>query len=261
MGQTHNSFSHGIKAVLFDRDGTLLDLQATWAGSFFHILKELTAGRSEVMQIISDEAGYDLEKRRFVEGSMLLTTAPGDYMPRWAEICECDSVEGFWGHFQSASLKFCDVSPTPLPGALEALEALSNAGLPIGLATNGTEASARRQMAHLGLETLFCYIVGSDSGHGYKPEPGQVLGFADQLQIQPDDVLMVGDSLHDIHAGKAAGSVTLGLPTGANSREELARDADQVLDTLMDLPLLLGLALPSAPATPRPMMHPGLQEF
>lgn len=245
--------TQSIKAILFDRDGTLLDLQGTWAGALYHMIDEMAQGRAQVMQAIADISGYCLKTRKFSQDSQLLTRAPSNYMGQWAELCGRPYDDEFWAYFEALSLKYCDISPTLLPGVQQALDALRQAAIPMGIATNGTESSARRQMQHLGLEDYFCYIVGSDSGHGQKPGPGQVLGFAEQLEVEPDDVLMVGDSLHDIHAGQAAGSMTLGLPTGAGSMEELLAHSDQVLPSLSDLPVLLELALPAIAPSPRPL--------
>ncbi|MCT4657353.1 MAG: HAD family hydrolase [Cohaesibacter sp.] len=247
-----------IKGVLFDRDGTLLDLQKTWAGAFYYMIREMAREDEDKIRQIADYSGYLLESRSFDMTSRLLTGAPSDYCPRWAEICERPYGDEFIGYFTDLSLKYCDVSPTFLPGAQEALRALKDAGIPLGIATNGTESSARRQMASLTIEEDFCFVAGYDSGYGAKPEPGQILAFAEHLGCEASDILMVGDSLHDIHAGKAAGCLTMGVPTGACTQDELAADADQVLPSLADLPLALGLSLPASPAQPRPM-RPGTE--
>ncbi|MCV6574930.1 MAG: HAD family hydrolase [Cohaesibacter sp.] len=245
--------NHGVKAVLFDRDGTLLDLQATWAGAFHAIINDITHGDEEKMQAIADHSGYCLNKRAFDINSRLLVSAPSDYCAVWARICNQPYDEAFMRLFSSLSLKYCDLSPTFLPGAAKALDALHQAGIPLGIATNGTEESARRQMAHLGYDQHFCFMAGYDSGYGKKPDPGQILAFAQALQIDPGDIIMIGDSLHDIHAGQKAGAMTLAVATGADTIKTLQAEADQTLKSLQDLPLLLGLPLPATPANPRPM--------
>lgn len=244
--------NNGIKAILFDRDGTLLDLQATWAEATYLILYEMTKGNVELMAKLSQKGGYDLQSRRFLDGAMLLTTAPDEYIDDWADMCGEPDRDAFWETFESVSLKHSTSSATLLPGVQQALDALYDAKIPMGIATNGTESSARKQMRHLGLEEHFCFICGCDSGFGQKPEPGQVLAFAEHLSVDPGDVLMVGDSLHDVRAGLAAGSLTLGLPTGAGTLEDLSREADQVLQSLSDLPTLLGFMATETAPTARP---------
>lgn len=254
QGSNTPSTLHAVKAVLFDRDGTLLDLQATWAGAFYYLIRDMAKGDEAKINAIADYSGYLMESRTFDMSSRLLTGAPTDYCPVWADICGLPFDDAFMQYFTDLSLKYCDVSPTFLPGAAMALDCLKKAGIPMGIATNGTESSARRQMQNLGYEHHFSAIIGYDSGYGEKPGPGQVLAFAKMHNIDPTDIIMIGDSLHDVHAGKAAGAMTLALPTGAASLAELQAEADQVLQSLTDLPLALGLPPAKTAPQPRPVM-------
>jgi phosphoglycolate phosphatase len=65
------------------------------------------------------------------------------------------------------------------------------------------------------------------------------LAFANALGLSPAEVLMVGDSLHDLHAGRAAGMRTLGVLTGVAGAEVLAPHADYVLPDIGGLERLL----------------------
>jgi phosphoglycolate phosphatase len=109
------------------------------------------------------------------------------------------------------------------------LDALSARGLRVGVATNDSEFAARAHLGRAGIQDRFDFIAGADSGHGAKPGPGMCLAFAEGLGLAPETVLMVGDSLHDLHAGRAAGMRTLGVLTGLATREDLAPHADLVL--------------------------------
>jgi hypothetical protein len=65
---------------------------------------------------------------------------------------------------------------------------------------------------------IFDFVAGCDSGFGAKPDPGMCLAFAAHLGHAPDTILMVGDSLHDLTAGRAAGMRTVGVLTGIARR-------------------------------------------
>ena len=104
------------------------------------------------------------------------------------------------------------------------------------MATNDSEAPARQHIAAHGLTALFDFIAGYDSGHGAKPGPGMCLAFARQLGLDPSRVAMVGDSLHDLHAGRAAGMRTIGVLTGMASASVLAPHADVVLPDIGAIP-------------------------
>ena len=62
-----------------------------------------------------------------------------------------------------------------------------------------------------------------------------VLAFAAHLGIDPSQVAMVGDSVHDLHAGRAAGAVAVAVTSGLADAETLAPHADHVLDDIRGL--------------------------
>ena len=124
-------------------------------------------------------------------------------------------------------------------------------GFILGIATNDSEASARAQAAVMRIETHLDFIAGYDSGHGSKPDPGMVSAFAAMHGLTIGRVALVGDSLHDLHAARAAGACAIAVlsgPLGKAARTELAPLADHVLGSIAELPDLLDqLAAKAAP--------------
>jgi len=230
-----------IKAVLFDRDGTLTDFDRTWGPAIAAVLRDLSAGDAGRLDTLSEMAMFDVDAARFTGPSPLKVQAPADYAAGWAEVLGEPDPDAMLTRIEATLLDHCTRSVTPFDGVVDTLAALHASGLPLGLATNGTEASARAQMAALGLAPAFTFLAGYDSGHGRKPAPGQLLAFARHTGIAPGEIAMVGDSLHDMHAAEAAGMIRVAVPTGAVDRETLARDSDVLLDTMADLlPLARG---------------------
>ena len=122
------------------------------------------------------------------------------------------------------------------------LNGLRARGLKLGVATNDAEAPAVAHLSAVGAAECFDFICGSDSGFGGKPAPGQIVGFCAAMGIPSDSVVMVGDSLHDLKAGKAAGCICVGVLTGLATRQELAPYADVVLDDIGQIPTWLDKA-------------------
>jgi len=118
---------------------------------------------------------------------------------------------------------------------------LSEAGYALGVATNDAEEAARAQFATLGLDGLFPFLAGADSGHGAKPGPGQCLAFAARAGLAPAEVAMIGDSTHDLQAGRAAGMVCVAVLTGTAEAGDLSPHADAVLPDIGHLPAWLGI--------------------
>ena len=80
-------------------------------------------------------------------------------------------------------------------------------------------------------------VLGYDSGHGAKPEPGMVIEACRRMDVAPGDAMMVGDSMADIVAGSAAGTTTVYIGPDARRGAE-AHHWITALDEL--LPLLDG---------------------
>ena len=102
--------------------------------------------------------------------------------------------------------------------------------------TNDSEEVARAHLGQAGVLRMFDFVAGADSGFGAKPAPGPLLAFADQLNLEPGRVVMVGDSPHDLHAGRAAGMATVGVLTGIAGADDLAGLADVILPDIGHLP-------------------------
>jgi len=117
--------------------------------------------------------------------------------------------------------------------------ALKARGLKLGVATNDSEVPARAHLDRHGLTGLLDFIAGWDSGHGAKPAPGMCLAFASTTGLDPGQVLMVGDSLHDLDAGRAAGMRPVAVLTGIARAGDLAPHAEVVLPDIGALPAWL----------------------
>ena len=98
---------------------------------------------------------------------------------------------------------------------------LSARGHELGIVTSKSEALAMRGLAHVGLARFMDTIVGCDSSTRHKPDPEPVRIALHRLDCAPDDALFLGDSVHDILAGNAAGVTTLAATWGAFKKADL----------------------------------------
>ena len=132
--------------------------------------------------------------------------------------------------------KACATDRTrPYPGIVEALQEIQSMSIPMGVCTNKPEAITRQILEGLGLSDYFSSIVGGDSTSARKPDPEPVLACLRGLATEPALSLMIGDSVHDVHAARAAG-VTVGVvPWGYRSAPVEELGADFVLRDLAGL--------------------------
>jgi pyrophosphatase PpaX len=120
-------------------------------------------------------------------------------------------------------------------GAGEAVRALRAAGHPLGVVTAKLEEGAERTLRHVGLWDAFDVVVGADTVARSKPDPMPVRHALTRLGRAPAEALMVGDAIHDLMAGRGAGTMTAGVLWGAAAREALAPLADHLLSDPSEL--------------------------
>lgn len=227
-GATGNGVASGdaIAGVIFDKDGTLFDFRRTWGEWSARLMLELAAGDTARAQRLGALVGFDTDSRDFADDSPVIGGTPPEIaamlLPHLPGAQEAALVARM--NALAAEVALAEVVPLR-----PCLEDLRGRGLRIGLVTNDAEAPARAHLAHAGVTDLFDFIAGCDSGHGAKPAPGQLLAFAGLTGLAPAQVVMVGDSLHDLHAGAAAGMRRVAVLTGIAQAPVLAPHADTVL--------------------------------
>lgn len=221
-----------IAAILFDKDGTLFDFQATWGTWADRMIADLAGDDAGLANRLAAAVGYDRGARRFLPHSMVIAGTPDDVVTALAPELGTDP-ETLLSRLNAAAASVEAVSAVPLVPLLGGLRAK---GLRLGVATNDAQAPALAHLEQAGVADQFDFVTGSDGAFAPKPDPAMCLGFARALRLDPAQVMMVGDSLHDLNAGRAAGMRTIGVLTGVAARDELAPMADAVLAHIGALP-------------------------
>jgi phosphoglycolate phosphatase len=217
------------KAVLFDKDGTLLDFQRTWAPWALNVVDYLAQGDAGAVKDLDLAWGLDRERQLISPGSIVVAGTVQQVAAAVQAYCTDMTVAQMVDYLNVTGAK---ATPAPILPLEEFLNELHDLGLRTGIATNDSEATARAQFRALKIEDCFDFIAGYDSGYGGKPAPGMCLAFAERTALSAGDVVMVGDSAHDMQAGRAAGMQTVAVLTGMTERAELAPLADIVIDDI-----------------------------
>jgi len=132
------------------------------------------------------------------------------------------------------------------PTMLPALETLRAAAVPLGVVTSKNRVGLNRGLVALGLEGFFATTLTTDDTTQHKPHPAPVLLALERLGARPEATLFVGDSLHDLEAGRAAGVRTAAALWGPFTKDQLSSgQPDYWLDDPLDLLPLFGLKPPS----------------
>ncbi|MEQ8603587.1 MAG: HAD family hydrolase [Marivibrio sp.] len=221
-----------VDAVLFDKDGTLLDYHATWMPANRAVAHALSAGDEGLAARLLARGGYDPESGRVRAGSPLAAGDLQDIVDAWATLLPArltQDPDALAARIDALFIRHC--VPTPVT-ALDALfDALKARGLKLGVATADSEAGARASLGPFGLLERLDFLAGYDSGHGSKPGPGQALAFCDAAGVAPERLMVIGDNRHDVDMARAARArYAIGVLTGTTAASELAAIADAVFE-------------------------------
>jgi pyrophosphatase PpaX len=208
-------------AVLFDLDGTLID----------SIELILTSAR----HAFTGREGYVPDDAEWLTGvGIPLATMFRRYARDEAE------VDALIGRYRAYQLANHDRLTRCYDQVVETVSFLRASGHPCAIVTSKTAWLAQRGLDHVGLGSQFDVIVGCDSCDRHKPDPEPVRFALERLGYAPEDAVFVGDSVHDMLAGNAAGVTTIAALWGPFSREDLvATNPRFYLDRMADLPTLL----------------------
>jgi len=227
-----------IDGIVFDKDGTLFDFEATWTPWASDVLLQLCDGDREKATILGQAVGFDLATKTFAPTSVVIAGTPEDIVAEFVHLLPGSR------HANIVRILNATAEVAPMAEAVPLapfLDLLAANGLKLGVATNDAEAPARAHLSAVGVLEKFDFVAGSDSGYGGKPAAGQLRGFCTETGVQPAHAAMVGDSLHDLKAAGAAGFLRIGVLTGLASRQDLDPFADVVLDHIGQIPDWLGL--------------------
>jgi phosphoglycolate phosphatase len=229
-----------IAGILFDKDGTLLDFDASWGPVNRKVALMAANGDTGLADRLLIACGMDPVTGAIVPDSLFASA-------NTVEIAEGMMAAGspFSLDILVPRIDDCFAEAAQLSVPVTELEPLFSRlhgkGLRLGIASSDNERSIRVAAERFGILPYIDFVAGYDSGHGKKPEAGMVLGFCAATGLAPSEVAVVGDNNHDLHMGRNAGAgLKIGVLSGTGSRETLSLHSDMVLRDITELEAILG---------------------
>lgn len=214
------------QAVLFDFDGTLVDSAPSLAVAVDRTLEAL--GRAPVgLDNVRNWVGNGAFKllQRAIAGNHERRPRPDPELMEQA----FDTFMTFYGEQPELGTRL-------YPGVQESLDTLRDRGVPMGIVTNKPERFMPPLLTTYGLTDYFQVVVGGDTLAEKKPHPAPLQHAAQRLGVDPLRCLMVGDSVTDVRAARAAGMVVACVSYGYNHGEPIEdAGADWTVDSLTEL--------------------------
>jgi HAD superfamily hydrolase (TIGR01509 family) len=213
-----------INAICFDVDGTLSDTDN-------HMVAHLSSSMRWIRWLIREDARKSLARKLLMAGE-----TPGNYLYNVADRLGIDQAAlsvSDW--LNRHALRRKPEEFWIMPGVRSMLTELGSR-LPLSIVSARGRLGTEAFLKQFDLATRFTAVATSQTCRHTKPYPDPVFWAADQMGIPPANCLMVGDTVVDIRAGRAAGAQTVGVLCGFGTRRELDRaGADLILKTTSDL--------------------------
>ncbi|MCK7575974.1 MAG: phosphoglycolate phosphatase [Chromatiales bacterium] len=216
------------KMILIDLDGTLIDSVPDLAYCVDAMMARLgrpTRGEAAVRNWVGN--GIERLVRRALIGRLDGEPDETDYQRAYPIFLELYAENTF-----NRSQLY--------PGVREGLEFLRSSGYPLGCVTNKAARFTEPLLQHLGIYDFFGIVISGDTLPRKKPDPLPLIHAAGHFGVKPEESLMIGDSVSDVNAARAAGfriiCTSYGYNHGFDIRES---NPDAVIDSFVELRGLL----------------------
>lgn len=209
----------GIRLVIYDLDGTLIDSTEAIVETFNTILSD-EGLPTPAPGVIASLIGEPMQ-------NILKTLLPPE---RQGE------VQHFWDAYIAVYARVSPLKTRILPGVTETLTDFQHRGLKLAVATQKKGAVATRVLRELDLLKHMDLVLGIDDVAHPKPAPDIIELTLKRIGVKPEEAVFVDDTVVGLTAGKNAGVRTVGVTTGPHDEEKLATlNPDYIIHDMSEL--------------------------
>jgi HAD superfamily hydrolase (TIGR01509 family) len=210
-----------VAAVAFDKDGTLIDLDAAWGPAARAWVETAAAGDAALTADLAGALGLDLDTGRLVTGGIFAVGTVGQLYETTMAVLSGHGVDGDEAQLTASAARTTSAiageagNLVPLGNVAGTFRALSEAGVRLAIVSSDDRAAIDAAVVVLGIGSLVDAVVSGDEGLAPKPAPDALSEAARRMGVEPGQMLYVGDSWVDAEAGRAAGvagTVLVGNP-------------------------------------------------
>lgn len=236
MSHMPKRYPAGIKGLLFDKDGTLIDYSKTWIPINRDVTAYAARGDKVLQRRMLSAGGHDPDSDHVAAGSIMAGGTMDELVDLLRREADGNAPDDLSGTVARMFAEGGARASVLIDGAREMAQLLRNRSYRMGIATNDTMAGLKASLGKHDILGHFEFTCGCDSGFGGKPGPGMVLAFCSATGLSPLEVAVIGDSVHDLEMARAASAgFAVAVLSGTADREQLAPHADLVLGSVAEL--------------------------
>ena len=225
------------QAIIFDKDGTLIDFDAMWGNWTLQLADRLQAYLAlDVCKALCECYGYDLARRKILPDGKLTCTPMWRLRQLIVEVVESSGISAT--EASNAVAKAWHVpDPVTLAKPFTDIQKLfmniHRLGIKIAIATTDDRDPTCAMLKGFGVEDLIATMVCADDGIKAKPAPDMVTTICQRIHVDPCNVIVIGDTVADLQMARTAGAgYVIGVLSGVGSLAKLTPLADILIDTV-----------------------------
>lgn len=228
------------QAIIFDKDGTLIDFDAMWGGWVVFLAEQLSHVTGlAVREPLCLAMGYDEAHNKVLAEGKLAASPMGLLYRLTVEVMQSTglsaeeserAVEHAWSVPDPVMLA------KPFTDTRALFSRFYDLGIKLAIATSDDRAPTQAMIEAFHLEKYLSVMVCADDGIEAKPAPDMVLAICERIHISPDKVMLVADTTADLRMGRAAGvGLVVGTLSGVSTADDLAPFADVLIESIDEL--------------------------
>ncbi len=236
----------GIELVVFDKDGTLIDIHTYWSNMIRLraelVRKQLGLDRPTTEGLM-DSMGVDVPRMRIkpegpvgIKGREIVLRAGADYLQSRGLGDVHDLLHDAFREADIQSRDHLAEIVQPIEGLHALIRRLQAAACRIAVATTDRTYRASLAMRQLGIEDAIDCIAGGDRVASSKPAPDVLYLIGQSLGVRMSNTVMVGDSIGDVQTGRNAGCrAAIGVASGVTDRARLEQVTPHVVGSIAEI--------------------------
>jgi len=228
------------QAIIFDKDGTLIDFDAMWGGWVVYVAEQLQAASGlDVHAAFYAAMGYEEKTRKVLPQGKLASRPMAQLYQLTVEVMQSlglNAKEAERVVKQAWWIPDPVMLSKPLTDLWTLFSNLRAQGIHVAIATADDRAPTQAMIEAFDIEEFITTMVCADDGIPPKPAPDTMLTICERLKVDPSKVMVVGDTTADLKMARAAGAgLVVGVLSGVSASNDLIHYADVLIESVDEL--------------------------